>query len=181
MCSKVALDIKLVFGCFSVFDIANTGIHTWKECKNNKEWGKSRFDEILKLWTFSWDNFVALAFCKFQRAKVRFCLLWGNKGLTKKLEEKTVDSHYLYVFWFGFYTKQNVNSSPITQTGVTYTVQCSNYSENTNCTLKFAFYTSEPHFNVSLVLIVTTTFSVQKMIFKLFTFFSTFMLQHVTK
>ena len=36
-----------------VFDIANTEIHTWKECTNNKEWGKSRFDEILKLWTFS--------------------------------------------------------------------------------------------------------------------------------
>jgi len=24
--------------CFYVFDIANTEIHTWKECKNNKEW-----------------------------------------------------------------------------------------------------------------------------------------------
>ena len=56
--SKYALDIKLtVFGCFS------TEIHTWKKCKNNKEWGKSRFDEILKLWTFGWNYFVALAFC----------------------------------------------------------------------------------------------------------------------
>ena len=63
LCSKGALDIKLVFGCFYVFDVANTEIHTWEECKNNKEWGKSRFDEILKLWTFSWNNFVALAFC----------------------------------------------------------------------------------------------------------------------
>ena len=42
-CSKHALEIKLVFGCFYVFDIANTEIHTWKEL------GKSRFDEILKL------------------------------------------------------------------------------------------------------------------------------------
>ena len=181
MCSKVALDIKLVFGCFSVFDIANTGIHTWKECKNNKEWGKSRFDEILKLWTFSWDNFVALAFCKFQRAKVRFCLLWGNKGLTKKLEEKTVDSHYLYVFLFGFYTKQNVNTSPITQTGVTYTVQCSIYSEKYKLYFKICFLyvrttlqcLTGPHCDYYI--------SVQKIIFKLFTFFSTFMLQHVTK
>ena len=30
-------EIKLVFGCFYVSDIAKTGIHTWKECKNNKE------------------------------------------------------------------------------------------------------------------------------------------------
>ena len=36
-CSKHALEIKLVFGCFYVFDIANTEIHTWKECTNNKE------------------------------------------------------------------------------------------------------------------------------------------------
>ena len=36
-CSKHALEIKLVFGCFYVFDIANTEIHTWKECKNKKE------------------------------------------------------------------------------------------------------------------------------------------------
>ena len=56
---------------------------------------------------------------------VRFCLLWGNKGLTKKLEEKNVDSYSLYIFLFGFYTQQNVNSSPITQIGETYTVQCS--------------------------------------------------------
>ena len=33
-CSKYALEIELVFGCFFVFDIANTAIHTWKECKN---------------------------------------------------------------------------------------------------------------------------------------------------
>ena len=30
-------EIKPVFGCFFVSDIANTGVHTWKECKNNKE------------------------------------------------------------------------------------------------------------------------------------------------
>ena len=29
--SKHALQIKLVFGCFYVFDIANTEIQTWKE------------------------------------------------------------------------------------------------------------------------------------------------------
>ena len=28
---RVALEIKLVFGCFYVFDIANTEIQTWKE------------------------------------------------------------------------------------------------------------------------------------------------------
>ena len=52
-------------------------------------------------------------------------LLGGNKGLTKKLEEKAVDSYSLYVFLFGFYTQKNVNSSPITLTRVIYTVQCS--------------------------------------------------------
>ena len=36
-CSKHALEIKLVFGCFYAFDIANTEIYTRKECKNNKE------------------------------------------------------------------------------------------------------------------------------------------------
>ena len=70
-----------------------------------------------------------------------------NKGLTKKLEEKTVDSYSLYVFFFGFYTQKNVNSSPITLTGVMYTLH--GIVKNTNCTLKFAFYTSEPHFSVS--------------------------------
>jgi len=80
--------------------------------------------------------------------------------LTKKLEEKTVDSYSLYVFFFGFYTQQNVNSSPTTLTGVMCTVQC--IVKNTNCTLKFAFYSSEPHFSVSLVLILTATFSMQK-------------------
>ena len=33
--SEHALEIKLVFGCFYVFYIANTEIHTWKECTNN--------------------------------------------------------------------------------------------------------------------------------------------------
>ena len=35
-CSKSALDIKLVFGCFYVFDIANTEIHTWEDAKITK-------------------------------------------------------------------------------------------------------------------------------------------------
>ena len=30
-CSKYALEIKFVFGCFYVFDVANTEIQTWKE------------------------------------------------------------------------------------------------------------------------------------------------------
>ena len=60
-----------------------------------------------------------------QDLMVRFCLLWGNKGLTKKLVEKNVDPYSLYVFLLGFYIQQNVNSSPITLTGVIFTVQCS--------------------------------------------------------
>ena len=31
--------------------------------------------------------------------------------MTKKLEEKTIDSYSLYVRLFGFYTQQNVNSA----------------------------------------------------------------------
>ena len=50
--------------------------------------------------------------------------LLRNKCLTKKLEEKTVDSYSLYFFLFDFNTQQNVNSSPITRTGVMYTVHC---------------------------------------------------------
>ena len=34
---KVCTRIEVCFGCFYVFDIANTEIHTWKEGKNNKE------------------------------------------------------------------------------------------------------------------------------------------------
>ena len=30
-CSKYALEMKLVFSCFYVFDITNTEIHTWIE------------------------------------------------------------------------------------------------------------------------------------------------------
>ena len=57
--------------------------------------------------------------------------LLHNKCLTKKLEEKTVDSCSLYVFLFGFYTQQNVKFSPITQTGVMYmyTVHCTSVSD----------------------------------------------------
>ena len=36
-CSKNVHEIKLVFGWFYEYDFANTEIHTWKECKNNKE------------------------------------------------------------------------------------------------------------------------------------------------
>ena len=34
-----------------------------KSTLNTKEWGKSRFDEILELWIFILDYFVAPAFC----------------------------------------------------------------------------------------------------------------------
>ena len=36
---------------------------------------------------------------------------FAQQCLTKKLEEKTIDSYSLYVRWFGFYTQQNVNSA----------------------------------------------------------------------
>ena len=114
-CSKRALEIKLVFGCFLVFDIATQKFILGKNAKITEN---------------------------EKRMRMRM-----NKGLTKKLEEKTVDSYSLYVFFFGFYTQQNVNSSPITLTGVMYTLH--GIVKNTNCTLKFAFYTSEPHFSVS--------------------------------
>ena len=31
--------------------------------------------------------------------------------MTKKLDEKTIDSYSSYIRWFGFYTQQNVNSA----------------------------------------------------------------------
>ena len=43
-----------------------------------------------------------------------FCsagVLFNSGELTKKLEEKTIDSYSSYVRLFGFYTQQNVNSA----------------------------------------------------------------------
>ena len=40
-----------------------------------------------------------------------FLLLHNNASLTKKLEEKTIDSYSSYVRLFGFYAQQNVNSA----------------------------------------------------------------------
>ena len=37
LCSKYALEIKHVFRCFYVFDIANAEIQTWKEYINYQE------------------------------------------------------------------------------------------------------------------------------------------------
>ena len=36
---------------------------------------------------------------------------FAQECLTKKLEEKTIDSYPLYVRLFGFYTQQNLNSA----------------------------------------------------------------------
>ena len=48
--------------CFRFFLWARYRQHR-KSTTYTKEWGKSRFDEILELWTFILDYFVALAFC----------------------------------------------------------------------------------------------------------------------
>ena len=45
-----------------------------KSTLNTKEWGKSRFDEILELWIFILDYFVAPAFCLIPVSWVRLCL-----------------------------------------------------------------------------------------------------------
>ena len=42
------------------FEIA---VSMQQDVTNTKEWGKSRFDEILELWIFILDYFVAPAFC----------------------------------------------------------------------------------------------------------------------
>ena len=58
-----------------------------KNTLNTKEWGKSRFDEILELRIFILDYFVAPAFCLIPVSWVRLCLhnnAW-QRNLKKRL------------------------------------------------------------------------------------------------
>ena len=83
-----------------------------KNTLNTKEWGKSRFDEILELWIVILDYLVEPAFCLHNSSELLFDFLaFAQWCLTKKLEEKTFDSYFSYVRLFGVYTQQNVNSA----------------------------------------------------------------------
>ena len=144
--------------------------------------GGQRFDIAVGMKNLrggDWDETQNGAHRGSSKHALEIKLVFPSKGLTKKLEEKTVDSYSLYVFFFGFYTQQNVNSSPITLTGVMYTVQC--IVKNINCTLKFAFL----YFRITLQCLAGPHSDCYifrtRMIFKLFTFCLTFMLQNVTK
>ena len=56
--------------------------------KNTKQWGKSRFVEVLELWIFVLDYFVALAFCVPVSLDSIFLLLYKNawqRNLNKRL------------------------------------------------------------------------------------------------
>ena len=56
------------------------------------------------------DYFVVLAFCLIPVSWVPFLCICTIM-LTKKREEKTIDSYSSYARLFGFYTQQNVNSA----------------------------------------------------------------------
>ena len=59
-----------------------------KSTINTKEWAKSRFDEILQLWIFILDYFVAPAFCLILvRYGSILIFAFAQYCLTKKLEE----------------------------------------------------------------------------------------------
>ena len=77
---------------------------------NTKEWSKSRFDEILELWIFSLDHFVAPAFCLIP---VSCCSIFSLLPIMLDEEswKKTIDSYSSDVRLFGSYTRQNVNSA----------------------------------------------------------------------
>ena len=58
------------------------------------------------------DYLVEPAFCLHNSSELLFGFLaFAQSCLTKKLEEKTIDSYFSYVRLFGVYTQQNVNSA----------------------------------------------------------------------
>ena len=61
--SKYALEISLFPVVFMCLISPTQKFKLEKNTLNTKEWGKSRFDEILELWIFILDYFVAPAFC----------------------------------------------------------------------------------------------------------------------
>ena len=81
-----------------------------KSTLNAKEWGKSRFDEILVLWIFIFDYFAAPVFCLIPVRWFDF-FAFAQLCLTKNFEENTIDCYSSYVRLFGFDTQQYVNSA----------------------------------------------------------------------
>ena len=79
-----------------------------KSTLNTKEWGKSKFDEILELWIFYFGLFCSAAVLyNSSELGFDFFAFARYKCLTKRLEEKSFDSYSSYVRLFGFYTLQN--------------------------------------------------------------------------
>ena len=91
-----------------------------KSTLNTKEWSKSRFDEILELWIFILDYFVAPAFCLIPVSQGSIFLPLHTNAWQRNLKKRTIDSYSSYVHLFGFYTQQNVNSAAnfVSETGL---------------------------------------------------------------
>ena len=58
-----------------------------KSTLNTKEWGKSRFDEILELWIFILDYFVAPAFCLIPVSQGSIFLPLHTNALQRNLKK----------------------------------------------------------------------------------------------
>ena len=78
---------------------------------NTKEWSKSRFEEILELWIFSLDHFVAPAFCLIP---VSCCSIFSL--LPIMLDEESWKKGYWFLFfrcslvWFLYTAKCEFSS-----------------------------------------------------------------------
>ena len=59
-----------------------------KSTLNTKKWGKLRFDEILELWIFILEYFVAPAFCLIPVSQGSIFLLLHNNAWQKKLKKR---------------------------------------------------------------------------------------------
>ena len=68
-----------------------------KNTLNTKEWGESRFDEILEVWIFILDYFVALAFCLIPVRYGSIFLLLHNNAWQRHLKNRVLIP-ILYMF-----------------------------------------------------------------------------------
>ena len=106
-----------------------------KSATNTKEWVKSRFDEILELWIFILDHFVALAFCLIPVSLGSIFLLLHNN-----VWQETWRKDYWFLFficslvWFLYTAKCEFSSklrvyikdwSPSRGSGATVGLICS--------------------------------------------------------
>ena len=68
-----------------------------KNTLNTKKWGKSRFDEILEVWIFILDYFVASGFCLIPVSEGSIFLLLHNNAWQRNLKKRLLIP-ILYMF-----------------------------------------------------------------------------------